>query len=68
MYFLQVFLLTGGVSFGGLKMDSTETLLEGELSWKLVGKLPLAVYGIRVTNFHDVIYAFGNFKYFKEKG
>ena len=45
-------------------MDSTETLLEGELSWKLVGKLPLAVYGIRVANFNDVIYAFGNFNYF----
>ena len=45
-------------------MDSTETLLEGELSWKLVGKLPLAVYGIRVANINNVIYAFGNLNFF----
>ena len=40
--------------------DSTETLAEGELSWKMVGNLPLILGGIRATNLNNVVYAFGN--------
>ena len=59
---LKVFLVTGGYVSGSIpKEDSTETLVEDELFWKLVGNLPLRLSGIKATNFNDAVYAFGTF-------
>ena len=55
---LKVLLVTGGSN--SLVEDSTETLVEGELSWKMVGNLPLILGGIRATNLNNAVYAFGN--------
>ena len=60
---LKVLLVTGGSN--SLVEDSTETLVEGELSWKMVGNLPSILDGIRATNLNNAVYAFGNCnKYF----
>ena len=56
---LKVLLVTGGSS--SLVEDSTEILVDGELSWKIVGgNLPHGLEGIRATNLNNVVYAFGN--------
>ena len=47
------------------KEESTETLVEDELFWKLVGNLPLRLSGIKATNFNDAVYAFGTFSVMK---
>ena len=60
--YLQVYLVVGGDPFdGGDEHDSTEILVDGELSWKMVGSLPLGLSGIRATNLDDIVYAMGIF-------
>ena len=59
-FIFKVFLVTGG--YGGssqTRLDSTEVLVNDESSWKTVGTLPLAVYGISAINLNDNIYAMG---------
>ena len=45
---------------GGYDTPSTEILVSGESYWKTVGSYPINVYGLRVTNFNNMLLSFGN--------
>jgi len=53
-----VFLVTGGYDSAG-SFSSTEILVENDLSWKLVGNLPLSMDGIVAATWENIVFATG---------
>ena len=55
----------GGLDSSSNPLASTEVFTLGEAAWKLVGPLPVAVYGLRATTVSNLVYASGGYSYYK---